>query len=92
MYSRLRLCDSNHERRVGNESISAGAIDLKRLVMRGSNITYDSLESPYPYQRYAFTKLRSVYRQRTGQELTKEDFISFGLMNEKGMLTNAGAC
>ncbi len=77
--------------RVGNESIPASAIDLKRLVMRGSNITYDSLESPYPYEKYAFTKLRSVYRQRIGQELEKEDFISFGLMNEEGMLTNAGA-
>lgn len=77
--------------RVGNESIPASAIELKRLVMRGSNITYDSLASPHPYEKYAFTKLRSVYRQRTGQELAKEDFISFGLMNEEGMLTNAGA-
>ena len=39
---------------------------------------------------YAFTKLRSVYRQRTGKELEEADFISFGLVDEKGMLTNAG--
>ena len=77
--------------RVGNESIPAGAIDLKRLVLRGSNKTYDSLSSLYPYEKYAFTKLRSVYRQRTGKELEEVDFISFGLVDENGMLTNAGA-
>lgn len=77
--------------RVGNESVPAGAIDLKRLVLRGSNQTYDSLSSHYPYEKYAFTKLRSVYRQRTGKELEEADFISFGLVDENGMLTNAGA-
>lgn len=77
--------------RIGNESVPAGAIDLKRLVMRGSNKTYDSLPSRYPYENYAFTKLRSVYRQRTGKELSEADFISFGLMDDNGMLTNAGA-
>ena len=77
--------------RVGNESVPAGVIDLKRLVLRGSNMTYDSLTSPYQYKDYAFTKLRSVYRKRTGKELDEADFVSFGLMNEEGMLTNAGA-
>ena len=71
--------------------MQAGAIELKRLVLRGSNRTYDSLSSHYPYENYAFTKLRSVYRQRTGKELEEADFISFGLVGEKGMLTNAGA-
>lgn len=75
---------------VGNESIPAGAVELKCLVLRGSNKTYDSLSSCYPYEKYAFTKLRSVYRQRTGKELLEADFISFGLMDDDGMLTNAG--
>lgn len=48
--------------RVGNESIPAGAVELKRLVLRGSNKTYDSLSSCYPYEKYAFTKLWSVYQ------------------------------
>lgn len=77
--------------RIGNESVPAGAIDLKRLVLRGSNQSYDSLSSVYSYDQYAFTKLRSVYRHRTGKELEDADFISFGLMDEHGMLTNAGA-
>ena len=77
--------------RVGNESIPAGAVELKRLVLRGSNKTYDSLSSCYPYEKYAFTKLRSVYRQRTGKELLEADSISFGLIDDNRMLTNAGA-
>lgn len=77
--------------RVGNESVPAGATDLKCLVLRGSNITYDSLTSHYHFEKYAFTKLRSVYRQRTGKELSEADFISFGLIDDNGMLTNAGA-
>ena len=68
--------------RIGNESVPADATALKRLVLRGSGSTYDSLSSRYPLDRYAFTKLRSVYRQRTGLELEDSDFL---------MLTNAGA-
>lgn len=77
--------------RIGNESVPADAAALKRLVLRGDNRTYDSLSSRYPLERYAFTKLRSVYRQRTGIELEDADFVSFGLVDEDGMLTNAGA-
>ncbi|MCC8195200.1 MAG: putative DNA binding domain-containing protein [Ruminococcus sp.] len=77
--------------RVGNESIPADAIALKRLVMKGSNITFDSISTRYNFNGFAFTKLRSVYRQRTKKELSESDFASFGLVDEDGMLTNAGA-
>ena len=63
--------------RVGNESIPADATALKRLVLRGTNMTYDSVVSFYMLQDFSFTKLRSVYRMRTGAELTDSDFISF---------------
>lgn len=77
--------------RVGNESVQATATDLKRLVLRGSNSTYDSLSTLYRFENFAFTKLRSVYRQRTGLEMDAQDFVSFGLVDEKGFMTNAGA-
>lgn len=77
--------------RVGNESVQATATDLKRLVLRGSNSTYDSLPTLYRFENFAFTKLRSVYRQRTRLELDAQDFVSFGLVDEKGFLTHAGA-
>lgn len=77
--------------RIGNESVAAAAADLRRLVLRGTLRTYDSLRSPYHYKEFSFTRLRSVYRLRTGHDLEKSDFVSFGLMDEDGMLTNAGA-
>mgnify|MGYP003371481275 FL=1 len=76
--------------RVGNESIPADATALKRLVLHGSNLSFDSLSSRHPFNSLAFTKLRSIYRMRTGNELTDSDFVSFELADDNGMLTNAG--
>lgn len=77
--------------RVGNESIPADTAALKRLVLHGTNMTYDSIVSSYAFQDFSFTKLRSVYRIRTGTDLMDSDFISFELADENGKLTNAGA-
>ena len=77
--------------RVGNESIPADAATLKRLVLHGTGISYDSLPTHYKVSDHAFTKLRSVYRTRTGSELEDSDFVSFGLASDDGTLTNAGA-
>ena len=76
--------------RIGNESVPADATALKRLVLRGMNMSYDSILSPYMLKDFSFSKLRSVYRLRSGTELTDSDFISFELADENGMLTNAG--
>lgn len=76
--------------RIGNESVPASAVDLKRLVLRGSNTSFDSLSTRYSFESLAFTKLRSVYRMRTGTELTDSDFVSFELVDENNMLTKAG--
>ena len=85
--------DGNHVAyaRIGNESVPADSITLKRLVLHGSNTTFDSLVSPYPFRNYSFTRLRSAYLKRTGTELSDSDFISFDLADESGMLTYAGA-
>lgn len=39
----------------------------------------------------AFTKLKSVYKQRTGNDFEESDYESFGIVDEDGKLTNAGA-
>ena len=62
----------------------------QRLVLRGSNTSFDSLSTRYSFDALAFTKLRSVYRMRTGTELMDSDFVSFELVDENNMLTNAG--
>ena len=77
--------------RVGNESVPADATALKRLVLKGANLSYDSMSSVYKFEDYAFTKLRTVYRKQTGSEFEENDFISFELVDKEGSLTNAGA-
>ncbi len=77
--------------RVGNESVSASSTDLKRLVLRGRNSTYDVLSSPYQYEDYAFSKLKERYKLWTGHSLTEKNLESFLLKNNNGFLTNAGA-
>ena len=77
--------------RVGNESVPAEPIKLRELVLKGSGETYDALKSKYDYSDMAFTKLKSVYKQRTGNTFDDTDYESFGILDEKGNLTNAGA-
>lgn len=53
--------------------------------------SYFSLKSRYDFDNMSFTKLKSVYKQRTGNTFEDTDYESFGLIDEKGNLTNAGA-
>lgn len=64
---------------------------LKRLVLRGKNTSYDSQNSTYKADDYAFSKLKERYKKWTGSSFDEKDLISFGLVNEQGKLTNAGA-
>ena len=77
--------------RIGNESVPATPSQLRELVLRGSGESYDSLKSRYDFGNMSFTKLKSVYKQRTGNTFEDTDYESFGLIDEKGNLTNAGA-
>ena len=77
--------------RMGNESVKATATELKRLVLRGKNTSYDSQNSTYVVEDYAFSKLKERYKKWTGSSFDEKDLISFGLANEQGYLTNAGA-
>ena len=77
--------------RIGNESVKASATELKRLVLRGRNTSYDSQVTPYRVEDYAFSKLRERYKKWTGNSFDNKDLVSFGLADEGGFLTNAGA-
>lgn len=77
--------------RMGNESVKATSTELKRLVLRGRNTSYDSQISTYKMEDYAFSKLRERYKKWTGSSFDEKDLVSFGLANEQGYLTNAGA-
>lgn len=77
--------------RVGNESVKATANELKRLVLRGKNTSYDSQNSTYKMEDYAFSKIKERYKKWTGNSFDDKELISFGLVNEQGELTNVGA-
>ena len=76
--------------RIGNESVKANSIDLKRLVLKGEKRTWDSLPSNHKRANFAFETLRAEYFARAKMEFVESDFDSFGLV-EGGVLTNAGA-
>lgn len=77
--------------RIGNESVVADRIQLKQLVMKGSGRTYDSLPSSYKFENMAFTKLKSVHYKRLQRSFEDSEFVSWGILDEAGKLTNAGA-
>lgn len=77
--------------RVGNETVVSDRTQLKALVLRGSGLTYDSLPSPYKLDNMAFTKLKSVHYKRLGRPFEDADLVSWGIVDERGNLTNAGA-
>ena len=77
--------------RVGDESLPATAEQMVRLVLKGSNKTFDSLHTDYKVEDYAFTILANTFKDRTKQEWDKKYLLSFGLVTGGGNLTNAGA-
>ena len=77
--------------RIGNESVIAHSTELKRLVLRGKNSSYDSLSTDYKFEDYSFSKLRERYKQWTGNSFDDKLFKSFGIVDHHGNLTNAGA-
>lgn len=76
--------------RVGNESVKATPTELKRLVLRGKNTSYDSQKSTYRIEDFAYTQLRARYKKWTGNSFDEKDLVYFGIVNEDGCLTNAG--
>ena len=77
--------------RVGNESVVADRLQLKNLVMRGAGRSFDAIPSPYKFEDMAFSKLKSVHFKRLNQSFDDSDFVSWGIVDNDGKLTNAGA-
>lgn len=77
--------------RIGDESLPATAEQMLRLVLKGSNKTFDSLPSDHKTAGHAFTILANTFKKRTSQDWDKKYLLSFGLATSDGNLTNAGA-
>lgn len=77
--------------RIGDESVPATAEHMVRLVLKGSNKTYDSLITDYRKDDNSFIILANEFKKRTEQDWNTKNLLSFGLVTSKGYLTNAGA-
>lgn len=77
--------------RIGDESLPATAEQMVRLMLKGSNKTFDSLHTDYNAKDYSFTILANAFKDRTKQEWDKKILLSFGLVTGAKNLTNAGA-
>lgn len=78
-------------KRVGNQSVPANRIDLFNLSLKGEHISYDSLQSKKKLEDVSFKELKIEYKERTGKDFEEKDLKSFGLVNNEGNLTIAGA-
>lgn len=76
--------------RVGNESIIAPDYVLNELILKGTNRSFDALISDVRKADYSFTLLEATYREQTGLRFEASDYVSFGLADKNGFLTNAG--
>lgn len=76
--------------RLGNESVEAPVYMLNELILKGTGKTYDGIVTGYHPDDFSFSILKSTFLERTGTKFTDSDFKSFGLVSEKGFLTNAG--
>lgn len=77
--------------RIGDESVPATAEHMVRLVLKGSNKTYDYLITDYRKDDNSFIILANEFKKRTEQDWNTKYLLSFGLVTSKGYLTNAGA-
>ncbi len=77
--------------RNGNESIVAPAHILNELIIKGQRLSYDAMASRHRFQDISFTLFEATYKQRTRVAVEKtSDYLSFGIVDESGILTNAG--
>ena len=76
--------------RIGNESVVAPDHILNELILKGTNRSFDSLITDAKKADYSFTLLEATYLEQTGTHFNPTDYISFGLTDKNGYLTNAG--
>ncbi len=78
--------------RSGDESIAAPPHMLNSLILKGQNMTFDALPSPYKLSDVSFTYLVATFKSiQADFSLEERDLYSFGLLLSDNRLTYAGA-
>ncbi|MBQ6409087.1 MAG: winged helix-turn-helix transcriptional regulator [Butyrivibrio sp.] len=70
--------------------MKADAVTIRRLSLKGSNKSWDSLVSEYSMKDFSFSRLKSLYHARTGKSFEDDMFQSWEICNADGRITNAG--
>lgn len=77
--------------RLGNESVVAPSHILNELILKGQRLSFDSMSSRLKFTEVSFTLFEATYKQKTRSNVERpNDYLSFGLMEDDGILTNAG--
>lgn len=76
--------------RIGDESVVTSSSQLSSLVLKGRNVTYDSLPTEFTIKDMTFEELAKTYEKQTQLHFEKKLLQSFSLVTDKGFLTNAG--
>lgn len=76
--------------RIGNESVIAPDYIVNELILKGTHRSFDALVTDASKKDYSFTLLEATYLERTGLRMEQSDYVSFGLADKEGKLTNAG--
>lgn len=77
--------------RSGNQSTLAPEHILNNLILKGKNLTFDALPTEYNVEDLSFTLLSATIKEKTSKKFNEnKDFLSLGLANKEGNLTNAG--
>ncbi len=77
--------------RMPNSSVPADKPFLDKLVLKGSNMTCDRIESRYKTEDLSFSYLKRKFKSREKAIIDPEkDLDSFGLITENGYLNNGG--
>ena len=63
---------------------------MNELILKGTNQSFDTLTTEAVKKDYSFTLLEATYLERTGLRFEPSDYVSFGLADKNGFLTNAG--
>jgi len=76
--------------RSGSDTIEAKGATLVNLILKGSHLTWDAIESNRYRDEFTFLRLKNTFEQRTRVKWDESMLASFGLVSANGYLTNAG--
>lgn len=76
--------------RVGSDSQPAPPNRLRELVIKGKNLSFDSLPTDYKLEDLTFTVFEATFKKIVKKVITPKDYISFGMCRPDGTLTYAG--